>query len=488
MTRIEELTLRLVDGELSDEGARELDDLLATDSTARSVFVSQLKLEGALRGTLRQPGLAGAVTERVRLLRKQRTVDGVMREIRPTVRPLPAARSWQRYALAASVLLAAGVLAVRWRAQRGPTPTSNDLAPTFATLTAGSGTVTVSHGAVRQAAAVGLALVPGDRIETAPGSGATVTYLGSSRLGASRLGASRFVLGAGATLSLDGAGSPNDEGGPRQERVLLLERGTLDAWVSPQAAGPTLAFVTPHARAVASAAGFSLAVTDNVTRLTVNEGKVVFVRRRDGRTIDVGASQYAQSDEGELAVAAPPPTPPTPPSVPDVATVFSLDFEDGQVSPAIKMGYPEPGPPRDGNRFALVGELGDSTYWVKVDREPPPLFHYSDTQVIAFDYWIGADARDISIVCWHGQRKATFRYWLTSPVHEAWGHAEIRVADMVPVKGPRVALQEGDPIDNLYIRAGNSFGKPLVIDNIKVLDYPPGAVPTSSPGGSEGKF
>ncbi len=469
MTRIEELTLRQVDGELSDEAAREFDGLLASDSEARRVFVSQLKIEGALRGSLW-------------LARKRQIVAGVMREIRPAVRPRPlsAARPWQVYVLAASVLLAAGVLTVRWRrSQPGPVPASSDLSPSFATLAAASGMVTVSRGAVKQAATAGLALVPGDRIETAAGSGATLAYLG----------ASRFVLSAEATFTLDSARSPHTEEGSHQESVLRLDRGRLEAWVSPQPPGRTIAFVTPHARAIVFGTGFSLAVTDKVTRLTVNEGKVVFVRLRDGRTIDVGGSQHAQSDEGDPAIANPPPTPTAPPLRSEVVTVISLDFEDGRTSNAIEMGLPAQGPPRAGNRFALVGELGESgTYVVKVTRRPPPLFHYSDTQVIAFDYWIGADAKNISILCWHGQTKVTLIYWLTSPVHETWGHAEIRVADMVPEEGPKLALQEGDSIHNVYIRAGSLIGKPLLIDNIKVLDYPPGAVPTSSPGGSEEKF
>ncbi len=491
MTRIEELTLRLVDGELSDEGAHELDGLLASDSEARRVFVSQLKIEGALRGSLRQPGLAGAVIERLRLGRKSRIVAGVMREIRPAVRPrsLSTARPWQGYVLAASVLLAAGVLTVRWRrSQPGPAPASSDLAPSFATLTAASGTVTVSRGAVKQTAAAGLALVPGDRIETAAGSGATLAYLG----------ASRFVLNAEATFTLDGARSAATEEGSQQESLLHLDRGRLEAWVSPQPPGRTIAFVTPHARAIVFGTGFSLAVTAKATRLTVNEGKVIFVRLRDGRTIDVGASQHAQSDEGEPAIANPPPTPTAPPPRSAVVTVFSLDFEDGQTSASadgqtsasIEMGYPVEGPPRPGNRFALEGEFMSKgrTNVVKVTRDPPPLFHYSNTQVIAFDYWIGADMKDISILCWHTQRKVNFSYWLTSPVRETWGHAEIRVADLVPEKGPKEALQDGDSISNLYFRAGSFIAKPLLIDNIKLLDYPPDAVPTSSPGGREGKL
>jgi hypothetical protein len=276
-----------------------------------------------------------------------------------------------------------------------------------------------------------------------------------------------------------------------QERVLRLDRGTLDARVSPQAPGHVIAFVTPHAKAIVVGTRFSLAVTATVTRLTVNEGKVIFVRLRDGGTIEVGESQHAQSEEGEPAIAAPPPTPAAPPPGSDVVTVFSLDFEDGQKNVGIDKGYPAQGPPRPGNRFALVGEFGSSESSpnvAKVSRYTPAMFHYSDTHVIAFDYWIGADAKDISILAWNPDRAQNFKYWLTSPVRETWGHAEIRVADMFPEIDPKRPIQDGDRICNLYIRAGRIIRKPLFIDNIKVLDYPPGAVPTSSPGGSNGSF
>ena len=66
MTRVEELTLKLVDGEITAEEREELERLIAQDVDAKRVHVFLMEQEGALRGMQTQQGdPAAAVIARI---------------------------------------------------------------------------------------------------------------------------------------------------------------------------------------------------------------------------------------------------------------------------------------------------------------------------------------------------------------------------------------------------------------------------------------
>jgi hypothetical protein len=58
MTRVEELTHLLLDGELTAEGEAELRQIINTDTNARNEHLLLLELEGILRGGQRDVGVA----------------------------------------------------------------------------------------------------------------------------------------------------------------------------------------------------------------------------------------------------------------------------------------------------------------------------------------------------------------------------------------------------------------------------------------------
>ncbi len=460
MTRVEELTLRAVDGDLSDEETRELRDLVDADGEARQVHLSMLKVEGGLRSSLRKPGLTARVMERVLRKRKVRIVRGVMSQLRPRQAQQRRPAVYYAYAAAATILLVAGGTLLTRRATTDTAPVP---AAPFASVAGSRGDVTVTRGQQRQPASAGFALSPGDRIEVAAGATAIIAYVG----------ATRFLLGSETNLTLGGS-----------EQVVHLDRGSVDAEVELRSAAEPLVFVTPHARAIVVGTRFTLAVTHATTRLDVAEGRVIFIRLGDGSTVEVGATQHALSD-------VPPPTATlaaTPPrNDPDVRTILAFDFEDGEAAAQIVEGVLVPGPPRPDNRFALLGQAdphGGTRNSVKVHSLDPALFRYAGTQVISFDYWVDPDAKGILLQAWTPERDENLSYYVKKVARESWGYAEVRMADMVPQKNPARPMEEGAPMANIRVVGGRIVGKPLYVDNLKVVQYRPGAVlPTSSPGG-----
>lgn len=76
-------------------------------------------------------------------------------------------------------------------------------------------------------------------------------------------------------------------------KLLLLERGALNAVVSVQPQKSPLVVVTPHAEATVLGTELNLLVTAQATRLDVKKGLVRLKRQSDGRVENVAAGQFA---------------------------------------------------------------------------------------------------------------------------------------------------------------------------------------------------
>jgi hypothetical protein len=132
----------------------------------------------------------------------------------------------------------------------------------------------LARGAERVPVVDGMALQPGDRLES----------------GAATLG----IAAAGARLELVG----NLE--LRSMSALHLASGRLSADVSPRPSDDPLVFITPSARAVVVGTMLDLAVADGVTRLSVGTGKVR-ISAPDGQgSLAVDAGRSATVAKGGL--------------------------------------------------------------------------------------------------------------------------------------------------------------------------------------------
>ncbi len=105
MSRVEELTLRLVDGEITDAELAELERLVREDPAAAARHVSMVDLEGQLRSQGRDPELAARAIERIR--ESARLRRGVMARIRAHPR---SGRRWAWFGAAAAALVAVAAL------------------------------------------------------------------------------------------------------------------------------------------------------------------------------------------------------------------------------------------------------------------------------------------------------------------------------------------------------------------------------------------
>jgi hypothetical protein len=486
MNRLDELTLRLADGDLAPVDEQELQRLLAgADAEERRRHASLLRLEAALRGERREVHAVEPVMEHILEARQERVVEGVLREIQGRPRPgasppVPAgapppapaplaapARSrlpgsfWVATFAGAASLAAA--VALVWRAdgtaQRElAAPPPAPAARTFAAVVSLEGAASAHRRGRVQALAPGLTLAPGDRVETSAGAAVSIRYQGRTTL----------ALGSQVELTLEDPQRSRDRLSSIDAQVVHVGRGAVRAEVGPQPPGRAMIFLTPHARVTVVGTRLALLVGAAETALEVTEGHVLF-ERLDRNTIeDVRAGQRAVA----LAESAPPAdtAPAGGGSLPPVV-VFSFDFEDGLIPPAIKQGAIVTGPCRPGSRYCAIGMM-DPYDWRSfvVAAVAHAVAYYSENLVLSFDYWAGADERRVWVQAWNVDKRQNHHFYLANTTPETWTHVEVRLADAAGER--RRPWQPGDQIQNIRIHGGKTGGRPFYVDNIRLIDRP----------------
>ncbi len=95
-----------------------------------------------------------------------------------------------------------------------------------------------------------------------------------------------------------------------EDKLVVLERGSLSARAARQEAARPLRFRTPHAEAVVLGTVLRLSVRADGTRLDVEEGRVRFTKLDGGARADVGARHYAVAGPAWTPAARPAPRTP----------------------------------------------------------------------------------------------------------------------------------------------------------------------------------
>ncbi len=89
----------------------------------------------------------------------------------------------------------------------------------------------------------------------------------------------------------EGAIKPDGSGGLGKK--ILLNKGIVRAEVAKQPAGRPMLLVTPHAQMRVLGTSFTFGVSEESSRVDLEEGRVQFTRQSDGQTVDVEQGYYA---------------------------------------------------------------------------------------------------------------------------------------------------------------------------------------------------
>jgi hypothetical protein len=279
MNRVEELTLKLVDGQISERELAELDQLLADDPQAMPLHVSLLDLEAALLCRLDDFDVGPQTMASIRELPQPPQRDRVSVIARPR-RPRPSSRPLVRMVLAASLLAAIGLGVFYYYRQFNLTPVDAQVAQ------ADEGVFVRREGQSLPAEA-GLKLAAADRLVVPDSAAASIAYADNTRI----------VLGPQAAVTL--------QAGQGSTKRIILERGGLVAHVAKQVEGASLQASTPNASVRVLGTRFLLAAAPATTRLDVIEGRVKMSRSADRAAVDVSGGQFAVAATDSPLVAQP---------------------------------------------------------------------------------------------------------------------------------------------------------------------------------------
>jgi hypothetical protein len=487
--RVEELTAKLLDGEIGDAELAELDALVDGDPEARRVHVALLELEHGLWAELAPIDVSEATLRGLRE-REARVSDHVTAAVRarargasgraaraPSAAQAPAPRRRAIWWAVAAGAAAAASLVVAVAGRRGdrvatPAPTNAARAGAYATVTRAVGAEVVRRGAGdARAVTAGDALAPVALIRVG-GGGAFAARLDDG---------AAIEAGPNAELALDG-----DVAAAAVERRLRLARGRLEASVPVQPDDRRVVFTTPHARATVLGTRLVLDVSAAGTRLDVVEGLVLLEGLRDRSAREVAAGQSA-------LIAAEAPAPPRTALAPpdgrpasgEPVALFRWDFE-GDARPAgfthgelIAGGEPDR-PCRSQCLMGTINPHAAMTYTVGYDKPGGPLLAFTDSTIIEFDYWVGPEAQRLALQLESRRFGKNYGVRLTDVVRQAWAHAVVRLADFRPYDDTLPRFQGGDLVDSLLIMGGRIGGQPLYLDNLAIREAPPGSVPEKS--------
>lgn len=280
MTRIEELTLLLADGEIASEEVTEL-MALTESAEARETCLALLNIEALLRGQ-RDVDITLPTMARLTAELERRIVSRVMSQI-PATSPVRAAavsratpthrrRNWL---LASAALVVLGIIGtLTWLSPVRPVPVGE--------IAAMTGDAWIQAGGKKRPAKKGDIVNSGERLTVGFESSADVKWLHED---------AKFTL---AELS--------DMTWPTPE-LCELKSGALDAQVVTRAGKKPLIFKTPDATAKITGTRFSLHRGSSATQLRVSEGSVRLADADERGAAEVRAGQFAAASDAVVPTA-----------------------------------------------------------------------------------------------------------------------------------------------------------------------------------------
>lgn len=289
MNRPEELTLKLIDGVISDREYEELERVLKDDPKSRELHAALFDLEAALRSRREDFDVAAQTMDRVReaaAAQPSTPIDGQTGDFPTPMVPAEARRRTIRRVLAGlstavCLLVMVGAGVYYYLQDRIPqTPVDAIVAQT-------SQGVTLSRDGRPLEATADMNLQAGDTVAVPNTAVATVRYADETRITLSRNAKVEFLAGRGTT------------------KRLALHRGEMMAQVTRQAEAPSLEVSTPSVQITVLGTRFLLAATESESRLDVVQGRVRMERNEGGESVDVLQGHFAVAAPDKPLVATP---------------------------------------------------------------------------------------------------------------------------------------------------------------------------------------
>jgi len=307
MTRTEELTLRLLEGAISEEQTNELEWTIASDPAAAKQHVGLLELEAALRGRRKQFDVVGRVMTQIRskptvaataptidpndpLAAMAQAVDTahapdpeapqVFDSAPPPDQPVIHRRRRRKRGIPVTMYVLLGLMVVlviaaffirRELTKVPPTPVNQ---ATFAKIEGKANIIRDGTTYIAQARSV---VNPGEQIKTAANSIATLVYDPAHEV----------RVRSESVATLEGTGPAATQ----QVRQIRLDSGALDMIALAESDKPDIEVITPHAVINAGSTRYSVEVDGPRTTVLVERGLV------DVRSKVADGKVQAQSDQ-----------------------------------------------------------------------------------------------------------------------------------------------------------------------------------------------
>jgi len=277
---------RLGEDLIQNEGTPNEQRVAAGQALRDTAFAEELRRQAAVDTLLKVR--TGAMPARQDMLenvnrRITATTGRAGTRVRLPAPPPARAWGWRITALAASFLIAAGLLFHKY----WPGPMKAGTTSSIAQITQARGKTTLLRGATQLAAVPGHHLLAHDRLFTGPGAQLTLRYRDATTV---RVGPHSDLI----PVLLETA----------RAQIAQLAKGTLRAEVATQAVGRRWCVRTPHAEVRVLGTIFSVVARAHDTRVEVESGSVRVVQLANGQSVTIAAGQHAIAGRARLVTGA----------------------------------------------------------------------------------------------------------------------------------------------------------------------------------------
>lgn len=459
MSRCDDLMDALLADELTTDGQRELEALLAAQPELVAEAAAQWRLHRLLPVAARGPtgdrfahGVARALKPASNRFQPQ---------LRARVRRAHRRSNLLRWAAFAAAVVVVTVLAVsQW-----PSPRPDRSVTTQVHIVASPGGALIDDTMVAANHIGDVELRLGNRIASPDGQPVVLAYLDGTRL----------TLQPASAIELAACSAPTPIAERKQLRLL---HGGLNASVARQPTEATMLIATPHALAEIVGTEFSLSIDGDATRLETSHGAVALTRTSDGVTVTVAAGEFAiAAPGGDMRVRPLSSAAVQSALIPAGHVLLAYDIEDGTRPADLQDGDVVPGPVRAGNRFCIKGiekpnlhdgEGAPRKQEIWFEQRHAVMFAYVPGALLSFDCWLGEASAQNAVTIWDDTLKMSMVSTFPPLVPGRWQRVTVRLDDLRADADASITCKSDDQIANLVITTVEGQGGSLYIDNLEI--------------------